>query len=353
MVDVAERVSGTGTQAGECDGRAADLAKASGPYAYGAEEAQLLARYNPKVAFGEAMARIAREDELLSIVVSDYGRRLSLDEALAVRPDALVQCGIAEQSQVEVASALANEGFHVFAPAYAPFITARVLDQVRVNLGMMRSPAVLVGISAGLESGMLGASHMAVEDIAHMRSIPNIEVICPADNAELVCVLRQLAADPAPAYVRVTSPDPGVQVHPEGGCFERGRAELLAGDAREAEVGFVVAGSVAHRALESARILEASGVRACVMSMPTVKPLDTDSLDLLRGCRLMASVEEHSVVGGLGGAVAEYLSLTGGFPRLLRIGTPDAYLDADYAERLMERAGLTAEAMAQAVLAVL
>ncbi len=322
-------------------------------FAYGAEEARVLASYNPKVAFGEAMARIAREDELLSIVVSDYGRRLSLDEALAVRPDALVQCGIAEQCQVEVSCALANEGFHVFAPAYAPFITARVLDQVRVNLGMMRSPAVLVGISAGLESGMLGASHMAVEDIAHMRSIPNVEVICPADNAELVCVLRQLADDPVPAYVRVTCPDVGASVHPEGGCFKRGRAELLLGSPSDAELAFVSAGAVTSRVLEAAKLLGEQGVRACVVEMATVKPLDTATLDELFGCRMVVTVEEHSVVGGLGGAVAEYLAGVSGSPRLLRLGTPDAYFAADFAEQLMERAGLTVQGIAASVRAVL
>ena len=325
----------------------------TGRFAYDADEAQVLASYNPKVAFGEAMGRIAREDELFSIVVSDYGRRLSLDEALAVRPEALVQCGIAEQSQVEVSCALANEGFHVFAPAYAPFITARVLDQVRVNLGMMRSPAVLVGISAGLESGMLGASHMAVEDIAHMRSIPNVEVICPADNAELVCVLRQLAVDPVPAYVRVTCPDVGSSAHPKGGCFQRGRAEVLWGDPADADVALVATGSIVCRAIEAVQLLDARGVRACVVEMGTIKPLDTAMLEGLFGCRLVVTVEEHSVVGGLGGAVAEYLAGVGGAPRLLRLGTPDAYLAADYAAALLERAGLTPQAMAKAVLAAL
>lgn len=325
----------------------------TGRFAYDADEAQVLASYNPKVAFGEAMGRIAREDELLSIVVSDYGRRLSLDEALAVRPEALVQCGIAEQSQVEVSCALANEGFHVFAPAYAPFITARVLDQVRVNLGMMRSPAVLVGISAGLESGMLGASHMAVEDIAHMRSIPNVEVICPADNAELVCVLRQLAADPVPAYVRVTCPDVGASAHPKGGCFQRGRAEVLWGDSAEVDVALVATGAIACRVIEAAQLLDARGVRACVVEMGTIKPLDTAMLEGLFGCRLVVTVEEHSVVGGLGGAVAEHLASVGGAPRLLRLGTPDAYLAADYAAALLERAGLTPQAMTDAVLAAL
>ena len=152
-----------------------------------------------KMVFGETMARIASHDPSLTVVVSDYGRRLNLDEMRRRLPEAFVQCGIAEQSQVEVAAALANEGFHVVAPSYATFITARVLDQVRVLLGMMKSPVVLVGLSAGCEAGTLGASHMALEDIGCMRMIPGMTVVCPADNVELVSVLEELMRSPRPA----------------------------------------------------------------------------------------------------------------------------------------------------------
>ena len=127
-------------------------------------------RLDSRVAFGRALGKIAENDPQVMAVVSDYGRRLALDALRSKLPGSVVQCGIAEQNQVEVASALANEDFHVFAPSYAPFITARVLDQVRVNLGMMESPAVLVGLGAGYHAGILGPSHMALEDLAHSRS---------------------------------------------------------------------------------------------------------------------------------------------------------------------------------------
>ena len=131
-------------------------------------------RLDSRVAFGRALGKIAENDPQVMAVVSDYGRRLALDALRSKLPGSVVQCGIAEQNQVEVASALANEGFHVFAPSYAPFITARVLDQVRVNLGMMESPAVLVGLGAGYHAGILGPSHMALEDLAcaRFRALP-------------------------------------------------------------------------------------------------------------------------------------------------------------------------------------
>ena len=114
-----------------------------------AGEARALDAKDSKEVFGETMARLADAYPLLSVVVSDYGRRLSLDDLKARHPDAFVQCGIAEQNQVEVAAALANEGLTTFAPSYATFITGRVYDQIRLNLGMKRSPVALVGVSAG------------------------------------------------------------------------------------------------------------------------------------------------------------------------------------------------------------
>ena len=191
-----------------------------------AQESAHFSAMNPKQVFGEVMGELAERDRGLSVVVSDYGRRLNLDHMREVLPEGFVQCGIAEQNQVEVAAALANEGLTTFAPSYATFITGRVYDQIRVNLGMMRSPVALVGVSAGCESGMLGASHMALEDISLMRGVPNVEVFCPADNAELASVLRLLAAAPRPAYVRTNTLD-GVNLHPDGTTAVSGRAQRI------------------------------------------------------------------------------------------------------------------------------
>ena len=307
-------------------------------------------RLDSRVAFGRALGKIAENDPQVMAVVSDYGRRLALDALRSKLPGSVVQCGIAEQNQVEVAAALANEGFHVFAPSYAPFITARVLDQVRVNLGMMRSPVALVGVSAGCESGILGASHMALEDVSLMRGVPNMEVFCPADNAELASVLRLLAAAPRPAYVRTNTLD-GANLHPDGTTAAVGRAQRIFSPEGAPEVSLVATGTICSRAVEAARLLAADGVAAEVLEMLTVKPLDVAAVDALAagGRRLVATVEEHSVVGGLGAAVAERLLEHGGAPALLRLGMPDAYQNADSQAALLERAGLTAAGIAARV----
>ena len=177
------------------------------PSCISAEESQMLAGMNTKEVFGWVMGKLAKDDELLTVAVADYGRRLNLDRFRELRPDGYIQCGIAEQNLIEVASACANEGFHVFAPCYATFVTSRTLDQIRVNLGMMKSPVVLVGVAAGCESAATGPSHMAVEDIAVTRTIPGLSVFNPIDNAQLAATLMELAKHPRPAYVRMTSCD--------------------------------------------------------------------------------------------------------------------------------------------------
>ena len=194
------------------------------PAQISAEEAQMLSGMNTKEVFGWVMGKLAEDNELLTVAVADYGRRLNLDRFREFRPDGYIQCGIAEQNLIEVASACANEGFHVFAPCYATFVTSRTLDQIRVNLGMMKSPVVLVGVAAGCESAATGPSHMAVEDIAVTRTIPGLSVFNPIDNAQLAATLMELAKHPRPAYVRMTSCD-GVNLHPNGYVFDTSGVE--------------------------------------------------------------------------------------------------------------------------------
>lgn len=302
-----------------------------------------------KVVFGETVARIARHDPSLTVVVSDYGRRLNLDGMRRDMPEAFVQCGIAEQTQIEVAAALANEGFHVLAPSYATFITARVLDQVRVLLGLMRSPVVLVGVSAGCEAGSLGASHMALEDLACMRAIPGMTVVCPADNVELATVLEELATHPRPAYVRISQYESDACIHAQGGCARIGSAQILREES-EAQVSLLATGPLTGEALRAATLLAEEGVPVRVVEFATVKPLDEAALRAIVGTRLVVTIEDHSVQGGFGSAVAEFLSGLDGSPRVVRLGMPDEYLDADVPAKLLERAGLTAHAIAERVM---
>ena len=367
------------------------------PSCISAEESQMLAGMNTKEVFGWVMGKLAEDDELLTVAVADYGRRLNLDRFRELRPDGYIQCGIAEQNLIEVASACANEGFHVFAPCYATFVTSRTLDQIRVNLGMMKSPVVLVGVAAGCESAATGPSHMAVEDIAITRTIPGLSVLNPIDNAQLAATLMDLAKHPRPAYVRMTSCD-GVNLHPDGYVFDASGVEKLfesacavgaAGtfevadgaatpEAAAAEastevttvtqprrVTVLTTGAITSRVVEAAQraagqitSVQVAAEQAAaaqtnieVYGVSNIRPLDASLTQICQNSDVIITVEEHSVLGGFGSAVVEQLSALGTCPQVLRLGMPDIYLEADVHHNILARAGLSVESLQEVLLA--
>ena len=361
------------------------------PACISAEESQMLAGMNTKEVFGWVMGKLAEDDELLTVAVADYGRRLNLDRFRELRPDGYIQCGIAEQNLIEVASACANEGFHVFAPCYATFVTSRTLDQIRVNLGMMKSPVVLVGVAAGCESAATGPSHMAVEDIAVTRTIPGLSVFNPVDNAQLAATLMELAKHPRPAYVRMNSCD-GVNLHPDGYVFDASGVEKLfesagaadaastavADDAATPEAAVTEAtteattvtqprrmtvlatGAITSRVVEAARQaadqLAAEQAAAAqtnieVYGVSSIKPLDASLTQLCQNSDVVITVEEHSILGGFGSAVVEQVSASGACPQVIRVGMPDNYLEADVHHNILARAGLSVESLQEVLLA--
>ena len=367
------------------------------PAQISAEEAQMLADMNTKEVFGWVMGKLAEDDELLTVAVADYGRRLNLDRFRELRPDGYIQCGIAEQNLIEVASACANEGFHVFAPCYATFVTSRTLDQIRVNLGMMKSPVVLVGVAAGCESAATGPSHMAVEDIAVTRTIPGLSVLNPIDNAQLAATLMDLAKHPRPAYVRMTSCD-GVNLHPDGYVFDASGVEKLfesacavgaAGtfevadgaatpEAAAAEastevttvtqprrVTVLTTGAITSRVVEAAQraagqitSVQVAAEQAAaaqtnieVYGVSNIRPLDASLTQICQNSDVIITVEEHSILGGFGSAVLEQLSASGTCPQVIRLGMPDTYLEADVHHNILARAGLSVESLQEVLLA--
>ena len=344
------------------------------PACISAEESQMLADMNTKEVFGWVMGKLAEDDELLTVAVADYGRRLNLDRFRELRPDGYIQCGIAEQNLIEVASACANEGFHVFAPCYATFVTSRTLDQIRVNLGMMKSPVVLVGVAAGCESAATGPSHMAVEDIAVTRTIPGLSVFSPVDNVQLAATLMELAKHPRPAYVRMTSCD-GVNLHPDGYVFDASGVEKLfesshvvdtasvdgaATTSQPKRVTVLTTGAITSRVVEAAQrtaeqvTAEQTAVAQTnieVYGVSSIKPLDAPLTEICQNSDVIITVEEHSVLGGFGSAVLEQLSSSGSCPQVVRLGMPDAYLEADVHHNILARAGLSVESLQEVLLA--
>ncbi len=301
----------------------------------------------PRNIVGEASKMLAEQDKKFTLIFADCANRVGIQQLLDEHPEKCIEAGIAEQNQIGIASAMANEGFHVFAVAYAPFITARVMDHIRVNMGYMQAPLKIIGLSAGFAAGDLGATHTALEDIADLRTIPNIVVICPADCTEIVKTMEAVADFNRPVYIRLTAGVSTQQIFTDNYDFEIGRAITLV---EGTDVAIFSTGAITYQALEAAKLLKAKGISCKVVNMHTIKPLDEEALRSAIHYKIIVTIEEHSIIGGLGGAVAEYLSIFKTHSPLLRIGVDDEFFCADLPEKLMERSGLMPENIARRIL---
>ena len=308
-------------------------------------------RIGSRGVFGQAVLAVAEHHPDMMVISADLCNSSGLDRFKKTYPEQFLNIGIAEQNMIGVAAGMAKEGYNVFATSFAPFITMRAAEQVRMNLGYMGMNVKAVAIGSGVSMAFLGNSHYGIEDAAVMRAIPNLTVVCPADCAEIFKVVAAAADFEGPMYIRLTGAVGNPPVYTEDYSFEIGKAVVLRAPAA---VTMVASGSMVHESLEAAKLLEVAGISAGVINMHTIKPLDTAVLDqAMQASRLLVTVEEHSVIGGLGGAVAEYKSAKRTAPPQLTLGLPDAFdVTGDY-RFLLERHGLVAAKIAARVQAEL
>lgn len=298
-------------------------------------------------AFGVAALELPGLDDKIAILTADELYFSGLERFCAKFPDRLYNLGIAEQNLIGVAAGMAKEGLNVFATTYASFASTRSCDQVRVNMGYMQLGVKLVGLTAGLSVGILGATHWSIEDVAIVRAIPNITIVSPADCTETVKATQAVSCLEGPVYLRLTGGQPNSPVYRADYEFKIGQAIRL----RDGEdIAIVAAGAMVHAALEAANIMSKHGVSCAVVNMHTIKPLDEAALAELLSMKLLVTVEEHSIHGGLGGAVAESLASLKVKPPQLIIGVPNEYGNAGDYPHLLQQFGLTAPQIAQAIL---
>ena len=305
-------------------------------------------RIGSRGVFGQAILAVAEHHKELMVISADLGNSSGLDRFKKAYPEQFLNVGIAEQNMIGVAAGLAKEGYNVFATSFAPFITMRAAEQVRMNLGYMNMNVKAVAIGSGVSMGFLGNSHYGIEDASVMRSIPNITVVCPADCAEIFKTVQAAAKFEGPMYIRLTGAVGNPPVYTEDYSFEIGKAIIL----REpVDLTFIATGSMVHESLEAAKLLEESGINAGVINMHTIKPLDASAIELaLKRSKLIVTVEEHSVIGGLGSAVAEYKAGKSNAAPQLILGLPDAFDVTGEYRYLLERHGLVASKISQSVM---
>lgn len=294
--------------------------------------------------YGKALARLARERDDVVVLDADLAGSTKTSEFKKVAPERFVEVGIAEQDMIGVASGLAASGKTVFASTFAVFATGRCWEQIRLAVAYPKQNVKIVSTHCGISVGEDGASHQALEDIAIMRAIPNMVVISPADAHQAYAATMAIAEERGPCYMRLGRADFPL-IYPEDVKFEIGKADIL----REgSDVTLIGTGQMVSYCLDAAKALSEEGISAEVINISTIKPLDADAVIgsvKKTGCAVTA--EEHSIIGGLGSAVAEAISESCPVP-LVRVGTKDTFGESGKAEMLMEKYGLTAKDIVKA-----
>ncbi|MBO7710945.1 MAG: transketolase family protein [Lachnospiraceae bacterium] len=270
-------------------------------------------------AFSKKILEEAKKDRDIVVVCTDSRGSASLGPYPEELPGQFVEMGIAEQNSVTVSGGMAAMGKKVFAIGPASFYSMRSAEQVKVDVAYSHNNVKIIGISGGISYGALGATHHSLQDIALMRAIPNLIVEIPSDAVQMEGLVDAFLQTESPAYVRVGRGAVPV-IYPKGTRFEIGKA-IRHGDGKD--IGIVACGQMVWRALEAARKLEAEGIHASVIDMHSIKPLDQEAVIELAGeCGCILTVEEHSLYGGLGGAVSEVLSQRLPVPMTI-MGIPD------------------------------
>ncbi|MDI7276348.1 MAG: transketolase family protein, partial [Anaerolineae bacterium] len=296
----------------------------------------MAARMETRVAYGEALLALGQARRDVVVLDADLYRSTRTVLFAEAFPDRFFDLGIAEQDMVSTAAGLAASGLVPYCNSFAMFITARCYDQIRIQIAYPSLPVKLVGSSAGLTQGPDGASHQSLEDISLMRGLPNMAVVVPADDVETRQATTAIADWPGPVYLRLGR-YPTPRIFDETYRFEVGRTARL----REGQDLVIFAcGHLVAKALEAAELLARDGLGARVVNVSTIKPLDAEAVRReAAGLQRAFTVEEHSILGGLGSAVAEVLAEEARVP-LTRLGVRDQFGESGLADELLEKHGL-------------
>ena len=303
--------------------------------------------FSSRHAFSGALLEAALNDRSIYAICSDSKGSVTLGGFEKALPGQYVEAGIAEQDAVGIGAGLARSGKRVFVCGPACFYSARSLDQVKVDVAYANTDVKIIGISGGVAYGALGATHHSLHDLAVMRAFPGLSVFLPCDNYQTAAVTRHLATHPGPAYVRLgRAPVQDVYGEDRQAGFVPGQAVLLH-EGQDCTV--IAAGEMVQPSLAAALLLAQEGITVRVLDMWSIKPLDAQAIArAARETGLLFTVEEHSIYGGLGAAVAEVVVQTCPVPVRI-LGFPDEWAPAGSAAELFDYYGFTAQKLANRI----
>ena len=269
-----------------------------------------------------AALELVKEHQNMMILTCDVSTSAGLDRFRKTYASNYLDLGIAEQNMIGVAAGLASENYNVVTTTFAPFQTIRCCEQIKVNFGYMKNKVCMVGLASGLILGNLGFTHCCIEDVGILRTIPNITIISPADSLETVKAFQAALKYDSSVYIRLTGGSNNPIVYDKDYNFEIGKSNILKNGS---DVAIFSSGSVTSECLNAAKILDESNISCAVINMHTIKPFDKKTLEKYLNVKLIVSVEEHNVIGGLGSAISESLSTFENSPRQVFLGINDQY----------------------------
>lgn len=288
--------------------------------------------------FGTVLHNLALDDKRIIALSSDLTNPSGLDRFLRDIPDRLINVGIAEQNSIGVAAGLADNGFIPFVTTFANFATLRSNEFVRHFMAYMNCNIKLIGLGSGFALEFFGNTHYGVEDIAVLRSMPNITILSPSDCLEVVKCVEFCMEYSGPVYLRLTGKSGNPIINKEDYDFTVGKGIIL----REGEATIIYAtGSMVSVALKVATELDAQGKKIKVVNIHTIKPIDRDLIIQNKDYKLIVTIEEHAKIGGLGSAISEILVEQDSHGKMMKFGTEDFYPKAGQYEYMLEQHGLT------------
>ena len=305
-------------------------------------------KMGPRAMFGQFMLDLAKKDKKLMILSADLGRSSGLDRFKKEFPNQYLSVGISEQNMIGVASGLAKEGFKVFVTSFAPFLSMRASEQIRMNLGYMKLPVNLVALGSGVSMGYLGNSHFGLEDIGVMRTIPGLNISCPADCLEMRKMLFDYAQNNrGPSYIRLTGTPGYPPTYHKDYNYKIGLpVKLIDGN----EVLIIATGSMVSQAILAEKILKKKDISVKLLNLNTLKPVSKKLKNELKKFKMIFTIEEHSILGGLGTIVAEEIVNQGIKTNLEKISLPDKFGPTGNYNYLLNYHGLTGEKSAKKIL---
>ena len=302
----------------------------------------------PRPTLGLILFEIAKTLESLMVITADVSTSAGLDRFRKTFPEKFVDTGISEQNMIGIAAGLADNGYKVFTTTFAPFQTLRCLDQIKVDLAYSKIGVTMVGLASGLIQGPLGNTHCCIEDIGALRSIPNITLLSPADGLGLAkAIIASLQTD-SPVYIRLTGGSNHPIVYHDDVEYKIGKFnKLLEGE----NISIIATGTMVYNSLKAAELLKQKGIAVSVYDAHTIKPIDEE---VIKKCalkdRLIVTVEEHNIIGGLGSSVAECIAKEKNSTTHLSLGIKDVFLHSGDYNFMLQQSGLLPDQIAESII---